>query len=164
MKFKLGNWIFLGYGSDKLLVYMARHNGGKTKAQHRLIMLVFPVCFGTAGLIGFGGLTERYFDPNQHHQPHWFSLVVIHCLILMAYAGTLEVTFTYMISQTSTADALAAMTLVAIIRGDASFGMSYGVTGFVAQCGYLVSFGVYGALVGVFGLMGVGVYFARPRK
>ncbi|KAL3462804.1 major facilitator superfamily domain-containing protein [Aspergillus heterothallicus] len=158
------NWIFLGYGSDKLLIYMAKRSGGHTKPQHRLITLILPVCFGIAGLVGFGGLAEHYLNPHHHSQPHWFSLVVVHCLILMAFAGTLEVTFTYMISQTSAADALAAMTLVAIIRGDVSFGMSYGVDGFVAKCGYLVSFGVYGALLGVFGLMGVVVYSRGGKK
>jgi len=69
------------------------------------------------------------------------------------------VTYTYLASMTEPSHSLAAMTVVSVLRDMISFGMSYGVNNFAVKYGYLTSFGVYGMLVAVFGLMGVPVYF-----
>ncbi|CEJ58352.1 hypothetical protein PMG11_07011 [Penicillium brasilianum] len=155
----LVNWLIFGWGSDWILVTMAKKNKGISIPEHRLLVLVIPVAIAFASYIGFGALAEQYLDSQLGvWQPHWFVLIFLHFCILVAFSGTLEVTYTYMISTTDPTDSLAASTIVSILRGDVSFGISHGSTAFIAQCGYMTAFSVYGTLVAVFGFMGILVY------
>lgn len=158
------NWILLGWGSDKIIIYLAKRNGGIAVPEHRLVPLILPLVVGVASFIGFGALAQNYFITNPAgNQPHWFALVFLQGCILMAFGGVLEVTYTYMASSTKPTDSLAAMTVVSVIRDLASFGMSYGVVNFATNCGYLVSFSVYAMLIAVFGAMGIPVYLYAQR-
>lgn len=153
------NWLIFGWGSDRILVATAKRNNGISVPEHRLLVLAIPVAIAFASYIGFGALAQHYLDSQPGlWQPHWFVLIFLHFCILVAFSGTLEVTYTYMISTTDPTDSLAASTIVSILRGDVSFGISHGSTAFIAQCGYFTAFSVYGTLVAVFGLMGVLVY------
>ncbi|KIM93414.1 hypothetical protein OIDMADRAFT_74174, partial [Oidiodendron maius Zn] len=156
----LVNWILLGWGNDKLIVYLAKRNKGVSAPEHRLLLLSIPIATGLAANVGFGVIAQRYLitDPGGS-QPHWFGLAFILAIFYMAFGGILEVTYTYLASMTEPSHSLAAMTTVSVIRDMISFGMSYGVNNFAVKCGYLTSFGVYGMLVAVFGVMGVPVYF-----
>ncbi|KAJ5752129.1 hypothetical protein N7520_009046 [Penicillium odoratum] len=150
------NWVLFGWLNDRILIALAKRNNGLSVPEHRLIMLVVPVAIAFAAYIGFGALAQHYFGAaSGAWQPNWFVLVVLQFLILMAFSGTLEVTYTYMISTTDPTDSLAAATVVSILRGDVSFGMSHGSTAFVMRCGYLTTFSVYAMLTAVFGAMGV---------
>lgn len=44
-----------------------------------------------------------------------------------------------------------------------SFGTSYAITPFIERCGYDGAFGVYGALTGALGLLGIVVFFTGKR-
>lgn len=144
---------------------MAKRNGGISIPEHRLLTLIFPVLFGIAANLGFGALAQQYIvtDPGGS-QPHWFSLVFIFAIFYMSFGGILEVTYTYLAATTEPSRSLAAMTVVSVIRDLVSFGMSYGVVGFTASVGYFTSFGVYGALVGIFGLLTIPVYMYNRKK
>lgn len=140
-------------------MFLAKRNNGTTRPEHRLVTLVIPIVIAVAANIGFGALAQSYFVTNPGgSQPHWFSLVFIFGLQYMAFGGILEVTYTYMASVTSSAHSLEAMTAVSLIRDLTSFGMSYGVVGFINETSYLTSFSVYASIIGFFGVCGALVY------
>lgn len=148
-----------------MAIRLAKKHNGVTIPEHRLLALIIPVVIGFAANIGFGELSEKYFVTNPGgSQPHWFSLVFVFALFYMSFGGILEVTFTYLGARIQPTDSLAAMTVVAVVRDLVSFGMSYGVTDFALDVGYLTSFGVYGMLVGFFGLLTIPVYLINMRR
>ncbi|CAK7212782.1 hypothetical protein SCUCBS95973_001583 [Sporothrix curviconia] len=160
----LFNWILLGWGNDKVMIYLAKRNGGVSKPEHRLVTLAIPIVIGICSTLGFGALSQNYLISNPGgHQAHWMSMMVLYGLLYMYFGGCLEVTYTYMASVTSASDSLALMTVVSVIRDMVSFGMSYGIVGFSEACGYLTSFGIYAMLGGVFGLFAIPVYLFAGR-
>lgn len=156
--------LILGYGNDKLLLWLAKRNGGVGKPEHHLVMLILPVICGFASSIGLGALMQSYVVDNPGgNQPHWFVLVVCWTLVWQAYSGILEVTFTNMASISRPEDFLAVMTFVSLMRDEFSFGMSYGIVDFAKACGYFASFGVYGGLIAFFGFLAIPVHFYADK-
>lgn len=59
----------LGYGSDMLVKYMARRNGGVHEPEHRLLTLIIPLLLGIVFVVIYGqaaAFPERY---------HWMAIV-----------------------------------------------------------------------------------------
>lgn len=163
--FSLVDWTIFGWANDKIAIWMAKRNGGKSLPEHRLLTLAIPVVVGVVVNVGFGALCQSYFVSNPGGaQPHWFSLVFIFGVFYLSWGGILEVTFTYLASTTHPTDSLAAMTVVCVLRDLVSFGMSYGVVGFALHSGYLTSFGIYAMLVGVFGVLAIPIYFINGKR
>lgn len=140
------NIFILGIGSDKLCLWLAARNGGIRKPEHRLVILVVPLVIGLAANVGFGVLAQHYLVTGGS-QPHRFSLVFIFALQYMAFGGILEVMYTYIASTVSPARSLEAMTAISCIRDLVSFGLSYGIVGFVEKTSYQTSYGIYGGLI-----------------
>ncbi|KAI1841599.1 hypothetical protein JX266_012252 [Neoarthrinium moseri] len=158
------NWVLLGWGNDKVIFWLAKRNNGVNRPEHRLVVLIIPVITGIISSIGFGALAQDYLITNPGgDQPHWFSIVFLMSLYYQSFCGILEATLIYLANITSAEDSLAVMTLVAVIRDSASFGMGYGVVGFAESVGYLTSFSIYGMLTGVLGILGIPVYLYADR-
>lgn len=159
------NWFCLGWGNDKVLLWQAKRNGGVTRVEHRLVVLAVPVITGVASSIGFGGIAQNYFitNPGSEGQPHWFSIVFTMAMYFQSFCGIIEGTLIYMANSVSAEDSLAVMTLVAVLRDLISFGMGYGIVDFSSRYGFLTSFGIYGLLTGVIGLLGIPVYIYGER-
>ncbi|KAF3391641.1 hypothetical protein F1880_007663 [Penicillium rolfsii] len=66
------NWVVFGWGSDRILVAMAKRNNGMSIPEHRLVILAVPVVIAFTSYIGFGALAEHYFTSKLGAwQPHW---------------------------------------------------------------------------------------------
>lgn len=51
--------LYGGYFADKMIVWLARRNGGVFEAEMRLYLYPLPAVFGAAGLIMFGATADR---------------------------------------------------------------------------------------------------------
>jgi hypothetical protein len=153
------NWFLLGWGNDKVMVWLAKRNNGISQPEHRLAVLVIPIVTGFVSSIAFGFLGQNYLYTNPGgDQPHWFSLVFIYALYFQSFGGIIEATLIYLANTTSAEDSLAVMTLVAVIRDTVSFGMGYGIVKFSHNVGFAASFGMYALMTGIVGLLGIPVY------
>ncbi|KAH9900105.1 hypothetical protein F4778DRAFT_740095 [Xylariomycetidae sp. FL2044] len=153
------NWICLGWGNDKIVVWLAKRENGISRPEHRLVVLTLPIITGIISSIGFGALAQNYIVTNPGgDQPHWFSMVFIMSLYYQSFCGILEASLIYLANVTAAEDSLAVMTVVAVIRDTVSFGMGYGIVDFSTRLGFLTSFSIYGMLTGVIGLFGIPIY------
>ena len=60
----------LGYGSDIIVKYMARRNGGVHEPEHRLLTLITPLLLGTMFAIIYG---QAAAFPDRYH---WLAIVI----------------------------------------------------------------------------------------
>lgn len=158
------NWFILGWGNDKVVVWLAKRNNGISQPEHRLIVLAIPIITGFISSIAFGFIGQDYLYSNPGgDQPHWFSLVFVYSLYFQSFGGIVEATLIYLANTTSAEDSLAVMTLVAVIRDTVSFGMGYGIVDFANNVGFATSFGIYALMTGILGLLGVPVYLYGAR-
>jgi hypothetical protein len=142
----------LGTGSDTIIKWFARRNGGMHEPETRLLPLIIPVIVGvfTAVLYGQGAA-----HPQQYH---WFVYAWAVAAYYFCFVGANIVAITYLLDSYP-ARAGPLLVIVCAFRGFISFGTSYGTTAFVERHGYDGAFGTFGALTGALGLLGVPVYF-----
>lgn len=146
----------LGNGSDWLVKHMARKNNGFHEPEVRIIPLAFPIVIGviTAVLYGQGAA-----HPEQYH---WFTYVWGVAAYYFCFVGANIVAITYLLdSYPSRAGPL--LIIICAFRGIISFGTSYGTAPFIESHGYDGAFGVFAALTGALGLIGVPVYLFGKR-
>ncbi|KAF3386487.1 hypothetical protein F1880_000082 [Penicillium rolfsii] len=141
----------LGTGSDALIKWFARRNGGMHEPETRIIPLIIPVIVGafTAVLYGQGAAhPEKY---------HWFVYAWAVAAYYFCFVGANIVAITYLLDSYP-ARAGPLLVIICAFRGFISFGTSYGTTAFVENNGYDGAFGTFGALTGALGLLGVPIY------
>ncbi|KAL4892484.1 putative MFS transporter [Aspergillus ambiguus] len=146
----------LGNGSDWLVKRMAKRNNGVHEPEVRILPLAFPMVIGviTAILYGQGAAhPERY---------HWFVYVWAVAAYYFCFVGANIVAITYLLDSYP-ARAGPLLIIICAFRGIISFGTSYGTAPFIEQYGYDGAFGVYAALTGILGLIGIAVYFFGRR-
>lgn len=143
----------LGHGSDYLVRYCARRNGGIHEPEIRIIPLIIPVIVGTftAALYGAGA--------EHPYQYHWFVYVWAVAGYYFCFVGANIVAITYLLDSYP-ARAGPLLIIVCAFRGFISFGTSYGTAPFISSHGYDGAFGTFAALTGGLGLLGVVVYLA----
>lgn len=146
----------LGTGSDALIRWRAKRNGGLHEPETRIIPLILPVIIGafTAVLYGQGAAhPEKY---------HWFVYVWTVAAYYFCFVGANIVAITYLLDSYP-ARAGPLLVIICAFRGFISFGTSYGTAAFVGDMGYDGAFGIFGALTAGLGLLGVPVYFWGKR-
>ncbi|KAH9904305.1 major facilitator superfamily domain-containing protein [Xylariomycetidae sp. FL2044] len=142
---------FFGHGSDRLIRWFADRRGGIHEPEIRIIPLCLPVAVGafTAVLYGLGA---------QHpHSYHWFTYVWAVAAYYFAFVGANIVAITYLLDSYP-ARAGPLLIIICAFRGIISFGVSYGITPFIARSGYDGAFGTFGGLTAALGLLGIPVY------
>ncbi|KAF9883345.1 hypothetical protein FE257_003561 [Aspergillus nanangensis] len=146
----------LGNGSDWLVKHMARRNNGLHEPEIRIIPLAFPVIIGVITAILYG---QGAAHPEQYH---WFVYVWGVAAYYFCFVGANIVAITYLLdSYPGRAGPL--LIIICAFRGIISFGTSYGTAAFIENNGYDGAFGVFGALTGALGLLGLPVYFWGKR-
>lgn len=142
----------LGTGSDALIRWRARRNGGMHEPETRLVPLIFPIIVGvfTAALYGQGAA-----HPDKYH---WFVYVYAVAAYYFCFVGANIVAITYLLDSYP-ARTGPLLVIICAFRGFISFGTSYGTSSFVANNGYDGAFGIFGGLTGILGLLGVPIYF-----
>lgn len=141
----------LGTGSDKLIRWFARRNGGVHEPETRLWPLIFPVIVGTFTSVLYGqgaAFPEKY---------HWFVYVYVVAAYYFCFVGANIVAITYLLDSYP-ARTGPLLVIICAFRGFISFGTSYGTSAFVASHGYDGAFGIFGGLTGALGLLGIPVY------
>ncbi|CAI6093581.1 unnamed protein product [Clonostachys chloroleuca] len=141
-----------GAGSDKLIKSFAKKRNGIHEPEVRILPLIFPIIVGvfTAVLYGQGA--------SKPHDYHWFTYVWAVAAYYFTFIGANIVAITYLLdSYPQRASPL--LIIICAFRGIISFGVSYGITPFIESQGYEGAFGIFAALTGIFGLLGVPVYF-----
>ncbi|KAK5788661.1 hypothetical protein VI817_009619 [Penicillium citrinum] len=142
----------LGTGSDALIRWRARRNGGMHEPETRLVPLIFPIIVGvfTAAIYGQGAA-----HPDKYH---WFVYVYAVAAYYFCFVGANIVAITYLLDSYP-ARTGPLLVIICAFRGFISFGTSYGTSAFVANNGYDGAFGIFGGLTGILGLLGVPIYF-----
>jgi hypothetical protein len=141
----------LGNGSDFVIKWRARRNGGMHEPENRLLMLWIPTLIGVMSAVLYGQAGEH---PEKYH---WFVIVFANAGYYFAFVGANIAAITYLLDSYP-ARAGPVLVVITAFRGFVSFGTSYGVAKFIDLAGYDGSFGTYGGLTALFGLLGVPVF------
>lgn len=141
----------LGRGSDWIIQFFARRNGGIHKPEYRLIPLIIPIIVGTISSVIYGLAAEH---PERYH---WFAIVFSLNAYYFCFVGANQVGITYALDAYPTRSG-PVLVIICAMRGVISFGTSYGVTPFISAIGYDGAFGVYSALTAGIGAFGVLVF------
>jgi len=98
-------------------------------------------------------------DPSKYH---WFAIVFtvdayLYVLLAASTAGT-----TYLLDA-HPKRAGAVLVVIPVTRGLVSFGVSKQTVTYIQNIGARNVFGIYAAVVGVFAILGIGIYFKGKR-
>lgn len=142
----------LGNGSDYVIKWRARRNGGVHEPEARLLLLWIPIVIAiiSSVLYGLAGSNPEKF--------HWFAIVFAFGGYYFGFVGANIAGITYLLDSYP-ARAGPCLVVITALRGFVSFGTSYGVAGFIETAGYDGSFGAYAGITAVLGLLGIPIYF-----
>ncbi|ORY01676.1 major facilitator superfamily domain-containing protein [Clohesyomyces aquaticus] len=146
----------LGNGSDFVSKWKARRNCGVHEPENRLLLLWIPIIVGVIASVIYGQAAQH---PEKYH---WFAIVFANAAYYFAFVGSNIAAITYLLDSYP-ARAGPVLVVITAFRGFVSFGTSYGVAKFIEVAGYDGSFGTYGGLTALFGLLGITVFFFGKR-
>jgi hypothetical protein len=118
------------------------------------------VAFVALPLLGNGSdYVIKWRARRQHPENyHWFVIVFANAGYYFAFVGANISAITYLLDSYP-ARAGPVLVVITAFRGFVSFGTSYGVAKFIDAAGYDGSFGTYGGLTALFGLLGIPIFF-----
>lgn len=146
----------LGNGSDFIIKWRARRNGGVHEPENRLLLLWIPLIMGVIASVLYGQAGQH---PDRYH---WFVIVFANAAYYFAFVGANIAAITYLLDSYP-ARAGPVLVVITAFRGFVSFGVSYGVAKFINGAGYDGSFGTYGGLTALFGMLGIPIFFFGKR-
>ena len=141
----------LGNGSDAVIKWRARRNGGVHEPENRLLLLWIPLLVGVISSALYGVAAQH---PEDYH---WFVFAFATTGYYFAFVGSNIAAITYLLDSYP-ARAGPVLVVITALRGFVSFGTSYGVAKFIETSGYDGGFGAYAGLTALFGLMGIPVF------
>ncbi|KAL2876156.1 hypothetical protein SGCOL_008699 [Colletotrichum sp. CLE4] len=151
-------WFFGGYVADKISNYIAKRNGGRREPEAHLISLVFPLLASIVGPILFG-----YAGENIRTLP---SIVVLVSIFLIGF-GLLTANTIFAVYLVESYPRFAGPVLVNVSSSRLIIGfiMSFNVTTWIEDLGFLKNFGIYSAaLAGVSMLLPVMYKYGKPMR
>lgn len=146
----------LGNGSDFVIKWRAKRNGGVHEPENRLLLLWIPLLVGVLASTLYGQAAQ---NPGKYH---WFIFVWTNAAYYFAFVGSNIAAITYLLDAYP-ARAGPILVVITAFRGFVSFGTSYGVAKFIETSGYDGSFGTYAGLTALFGLLGIPIFFYGKR-
>ncbi|CAK7219757.1 hypothetical protein SBRCBS47491_003958 [Sporothrix bragantina] len=146
----------LGWGSDWIVKYFARRNGGVHQPQFRLVPLILPACVGVLSSILYGQAASH---PGKLH---WFAIAFAVNAYYFCFLGANQSAIVYALDAYPTRSG-PVLVVICAYRGILSFGTSYAVQPFIDLRGYDGAFLVYGLLTGVLAAIGIPIYFFSAR-
>ncbi|KAH8729135.1 major facilitator superfamily domain-containing protein [Phaeosphaeriaceae sp. PMI808] len=146
----------LGNGSDYVIKWRARRNGGVHEPENRLLLLWVPLLVGIVSIVLYGQAAQF---PEKYH---WFTFVFGLTGSYFSFVGANITGMTYLLDAYP-ARAGPVLVVITAFRGFVSFGTSYGVAKFIETSGYDGSFGTYAGLTALFGLLGIPVFIFGKR-
>ncbi|KAJ5088269.1 hypothetical protein N7456_011885 [Penicillium angulare] len=146
----------LGYGGDQLTKWIAKHRNGVAESEIRLIPIILPVVVLIIVSIIFGHAASHPYQWSP------WAITVSYSGIYFAFIGIVLVGYTYSLDSYPER-AAPILVLICAIRGLISFGISYGVTKFVAEQGYQGAFNICAIIAGVVAAFGLPVFLWGPK-
>lgn len=141
----------LGWGSDFLVRFFARRNGGIHQPQYRLVPLVFLAIVGVLASILYGQAA------SHPENIHWFAVVFSLNTYYFAFLGANQSAIVYALDAYPTRSG-PVLVVICAYRGILSFGKSYAVQPLIDLHGYDGAFLIYGILTGVIAAIGIPIY------
>jgi hypothetical protein len=142
----------LGNGSDYLIKWRARRNGGVHEPEARLLLLWIPIVIAVISSVIYGLAAA---NPQDYH---WFAIVFSFGGYYFGFVGANIAGITYLLDAYP-ARSGPVLVVITALRGFVSFGTSYGVATFIETAGYDGSFGAYAGITAFLGLLGIPIYF-----
>lgn len=146
----------LGNGSDYIIKWRAKRNGGIHEPENRLLLLWIPLVVGIISSVLYG---QAGSHPYKYH---WFAIVFANAGYYFAFVGANIAAITYLLDAYP-ARAGPSLVVITAFRGFVSFGVSYGVAAFIEDAGYDGAFGAYAALTAFFGLLAIPIFMYGKR-
>ncbi|KAL2061983.1 hypothetical protein VTL71DRAFT_7361 [Oculimacula yallundae] len=146
----------LGTGSDFIVKFMARRNGGIHEPKYRLLTLPIPLILGAIFAVIYGQAAQY---PDRYH---WMAIVFTVNGYFFTFLGGNMSGITYMLDAYPTRGA-SCLVMICAMRGVISFSLSYGTVDMYTRYGYDGAFGIFGGLTAVFGVLGVVIYFTSRK-
>jgi hypothetical protein len=146
----------LGNGSDRIIKWAAKRNGGVHEPENRILPLFIPIVIGIISAVLYGQAGQY---PEKYH---WFTIVFAYAGYYFCFIGANIVGITYLLDSYP-ARAGPVLVVITAFRGIVSFGTSYGVAKFIETSGYAGSFGTYAGLTGLLGSLGILIFFYGKR-
>ncbi|PYH47361.1 MFS transporter [Aspergillus saccharolyticus JOP 1030-1] len=146
----------LGYGGDQLHKWIARRRDGVVAPEMRLIPIVLPVAVVLISAVIYGRAGS--------HPTEWSSWAIVTTFngMYFGFIGIVLNGFTYSLDSYGER-AAPILVLICAIRGLISFGISFGITSFIAQRGYQGSFNICAIIMGVISAGGLPVFILGPK-
>lgn len=138
------SFILSGYGADLVANWIAGKKGARTP-EVQLLNLIFPCLTGLIGCLLFG------FSGEHPERYHWMVFLLGLAFIAFAFLATNTIGIVYVLESNPQ---LAGPSLVNIasFRCLIAFALSFKVSEWVADFGYLKTFTIYASVLGAFTL------------
>lgn len=146
----------LGYGSDRIIKFMANRNGGIHEPENRLIPLAIPIVVGIFTAVLYGQCAAH---PEKYH---WFTVVWAIAAYYFCFVGANISCITYLLDSFPTRSG-PVLVVICAFRGIISFGVVYGIAEFQEAAGPDGMFNTFGGLTAFFGLCAIPIYFFGKR-
>ncbi|KAF1808142.1 MFS general substrate transporter [Eremomyces bilateralis CBS 781.70] len=144
-----------GIGGDWLAGRLTKRNNGLREPEHQLINLVLPIIATIVGNVWFGDIGEH---PEKYH---WIWFFVSNAILGFGFISINSVASVYAIEcYPNMAGSL--LVVVSALRNIISFGISFGVYGFIDLQGFIGTFGILGGVSGAIGLGIIPVWSMCP--
>lgn len=141
---------YSGYIGDKIVLWLARRNGGVQEPEYRLWLFAVSLLLIPGSLILWG--------VGAAHHVQWFGLIAAMFFIAASNSIGIQLSVSYCIDSYKDLSGEAMITVI-IIRNTMSFAIGYGVTPWVTNMGYQNAF----ILAAFAGLAQVCTFFAVVR-
>ncbi|KAL2257811.1 hypothetical protein VTK26DRAFT_9136 [Humicola hyalothermophila] len=146
-----------GLMADRRLMRQAKDQSqGYAEPESRVPVMAPSLAVGTCGLLVFG-LCAHY--PGRHQ---WVGLQFAYGMVAFALAQVPSIWFNYLIDAYGQL-ASDCFVMICILRGLIPFAWTFFVIQWVQSQGYLVPFGVFTAIMGVFSLLSLPVVYWGKR-
>lgn len=142
----------LGNGSDYVIKWRARRNGGVHEPEARFLLLWIPIVIAVISAVIYGLAAQ---SPERYH---WFAIVFSYGGYYFGFVGANIAGITYLLDSYP-ARSGPVLVVITALRGFVSFGTSYGVATFIENAGYDGSFGTYAGITALLGLLGIPIFF-----
>lgn len=145
-----------GYGSDMLVSFMSRRNGGYTEPEYRLIPLALPFIVGIIATVIYGQAAGHPFEWN------WSAIVVSMNAVFYGFVALVVGSFTFcMDAYADRSDAC--LVVLCAARGIVAFGISYASADLVTEGTFEKAMNICAIVLGCLAALAFPIYFGGKK-